>query len=378
VTVRTRADYEHCLHALGICISARVPVLLWGAPGEGKTAVVESAAEQGWHVETLIVSHYEPSDFAGLPVIGADGSVTLAPPGWAKRLATIDGPSIAFFDEFSTASPALQAAALRPLTHFEVGALRLPATVTFVAAANPADIAASGWELAAPTASRFVHLDWALPLEVYAECLVTGDWPALPVHAVPDGLDEARAQQRVLVSGFLRARESQISAIPDDAAARGRAFPTPRTWDYATRLVAFAVAVGAPRQVVRLLVAGCIGEDTAHEFLAWCDAQDLPDPEQLLADPTGFDFAGLRADRVYVVLQGVLAAVARRTTPRRWMDAVTLCGRAGTAVGIDPAVPVVRALLRDGLRPPGAALPREISVFAPALALAGLLGSDAA
>lgn len=378
MTVRTRAGYEHTLQALGICISARIPVLLWGAPGEGKTAVVESAAAQGWHVESLIVSHYEPSDFAGLPVVGADGSVTLAPPAWAKRLVEVDGPAIAFFDEFSTASPALQAAALRPLTHFEVGALRLPPTVTFVAAANPSDIAAAGWELAAPTASRFVHLDWALPLEVYAECLVTGEWPALPVYGDLDGLDVAHARQRVLVSGFLRARESQMSAIPADTAGRGGAFPTPRTWDYATRLVAVADTVGAPRDVVRLLVAGCVGEVTGHEFLAWCAAQDLPEPEDLLAAPDSFDFAKLRPDRVYVTLQGVLGAVARRTTVQRWVDAVRLCARAAAAVGVDPAVPVVRALLRGGMRPAGARLPREITVFAPALALAGLLDSDAA
>ncbi len=29
--------------------------------------------------------------------------------------------------------------------------------------------AAAGWELAAPTASRFVHLDWAMPYDVFAE-----------------------------------------------------------------------------------------------------------------------------------------------------------------------------------------------------------------
>ncbi|MDT4916822.1 MAG: hypothetical protein QOH89_1522 [Pseudonocardiales bacterium] len=373
MTVRTRTQYEHTIQALGICISVRVPVLLWGAPGEGKTAVVESAVDQGWHVESLIVSHYEPSDFAGLPVIGKDGSVTLAPPAWAKRLAEHEGPSIAFFDEFSTASPALQAAVLRPLTHFEVGSLQLPDTVSFVAAANPADVAASGWELAAPTASRFVHVDWALPLEVYAECLVTGDWPALPVYETPARVEAERDRLRVLVSGFLRARESQISAIPADAAGRGRAFPTPRTWDYATRLAAFAACVGAAKDVTRLLVAGCIGEVTAHEFLAWCARQDLPDPESLLADPHGYDFAGLRADRVYVVLQAVLGAVARSASAPRWTAAVTLCALAAKACGIDPAVPVVRALLRDGLRPADAELPSGIAIFAPALSLAGLL-----
>ena len=46
MTIRTRDDYEHTLQALGICVSTRIPVLLWGNPGEGKTAVVESAGER--------------------------------------------------------------------------------------------------------------------------------------------------------------------------------------------------------------------------------------------------------------------------------------------------------------------------------------------
>ena len=373
MTSQTRADYEHRLQALGICVSARIPVLLWGDPGIGKTAVIESAVHGGWHVETLIVSHYEPSDFAGLPVV-TGGAVDLAPPAWAQRLAAVDGPSIAFFDEFSTASPALQAAALRPLTHYEVGSLALPQTVSFVAAANPADVAAAGWELAAPTASRFVHVDWVLPLEVYAECMVTGDWPAMPVYDGSDpDLAAAVATEKVLVSGFLRTRSSQMSVIPKDAAARGRAFPTPRTWDYAAQLSAFAVNVGAPKAVRRLLVAGCVGDAAAHEYLAWVDAQDLPDPEKLLADPASCSFDKLRADRVYVVLQAVLSAVARQPTAQRWADAVRLCALAGQAVGLDPAVPVVRALMRPGLRPADAPVPAEVAVFAPALALAGLL-----
>ncbi len=373
MTVRTRTEYEHVLQAVGICISARIPVLLWGNPGEGKTAVVESASAHGWHVESLVVSHYEPSDFAGLPVVTGQGTVELAPPGWARRLAAADGPAIAFFDEFSTASPALQAAALRPLTHYQVGALTLPETVSFVAAANPADVAAAGWELAAPTANRFVHLDWSLPLDVYGECLVTGRWPALPVYdAVPD-LEDARAAELVRVAGFLRARESQLSAIPRSADGRGRAFPTPRTWDHAARLLALAAAVGAPAEVRRLLVSGCVGELTAHEYLTWVAALDLPDPEVLLADVAAAQFTGLRPDRVYVTLQAVLGAVVRRPTPERWGAAVRLCSAAAGAVGVDPAVPVVRALVRDGVRPAGAPVPPEIAVFAPALSLAGLL-----
>lgn len=371
--IHTRADYEHVLDALGICIATRIPVLVWGNPGEGKTAVIESAVEVGWHVETLIVSHYEPSDFAGLPVIGTDSSVSLAPPAWAVRLATHDGPSIAFFDEFSTASPALQAAALRPLTHYEVGALRLPETVSFVAAANPTDVAAAGWELAAPTASRFVHLDWALPIEVYAECLVTGDWPTLPVHPLTAAYDHTLDEMRVMVSGYLRARSTQLSSIPRRPTDRGRAFPTPRTWDYLARLLAHARTLHAPPAVELLLASGCVGAADGHEFLTWMRHQDLPDPEDVLAAGETFSFAGMRPDQVYVILQGVLAAVRRRAGVDRWECAMAVCVSAAEQVGIDAAVPVVRALLRPGARPPGSTVSPAVMIFAPALALAGLL-----
>jgi hypothetical protein len=243
-----------------------------------------------------------------------------------------------------------------------------------VAAANPSDVAAAGWELAAPTASRFVHVDWVLPLEVYAECMVTGAWPSMPVYDVSDpACSAAVSAEKVLVSGFLRARGSQLNAIPRDAAGRGRAFPTPRTWDYAARLSALAGWVGAPPAVRRLVVAGCVGEAAAHEYLAWVSVQDLPDPETLLADPAAYSFAGVRPDRVYVVLQSVLAAVVRHGTAERWANAVRVCAAAGDAVGLDPAVPVVRALMRPGLRPGGTPVPAEISRFGPALALAGLL-----
>lgn len=372
MSVSTREQYEATLAAVSACIATRIPFLLWGEPGAGKTAVIESAAGSGWHVETLICSHYEPSDFAGLPIVSGD-HVTLAPPGWARRVAAHEGPALVFFDEWTTASPAVQAAALRPLTHAEVGVLRLPGTVSFGAAANPADIAAAGWELAAPTANRFVHLDWALPLDVYAESLVTGAWPELAVPALDPGYPAALARARGLVAGFLRARGGLLSAVPRDAAGRGRGFPTPRTWDYAARLIAACEAAGSGPAVRRLLVHGVLGDATGHEFLAWLAALDLPDPETVLADPASVDFTGMRPDRVHVTLQGVLAAVTADPAPQRWTAAMQACVQAAHQRGVDPAVPVVRSLLRGTTRPPGAVLPAGMDVFVAPLALAGLL-----
>src|SRR6201997_819193 len=108
------------VEALGVAVAARVPVLLWGAPGTGKTSAIRAMARaMGWPCETVIASIREPSDFAGLPVvIGQD--VRFAPPAWARRLAEA-GHGLLFLDELSTAPPAVQAALLRVVLERVVG-----------------------------------------------------------------------------------------------------------------------------------------------------------------------------------------------------------------------------------------------------------------
>lgn len=182
-----------------------------------------------------------------------------------------------------------------------------------------------------------MHLDWALPLEVYAESIVTGQWPQLQVPDLNDALDAQLAVSRGLVAGFLRARGGLLSSIPKDAAGRGRAFPTPRSWDYAARLTAACQVAGCGPEVVRLLVHGVIGASTGHEFLAWIRSLDLPDPESVLADPSSVTFNGMRPDRIHVTLQSVLAAVTARSTPERWTAAMAACVTAANDAGVDPA-----------------------------------------
>ena len=113
------------VEALGVAVAARVPVLLWGAPGTGKTSAIRAMAEvMGLPCETVIASIREPSDFAGLPIV-VGGEVRFAPPAWARRLAEA-GRGLLFLDELSTAPPAVQAALLRVVLERAVGDLTLP------------------------------------------------------------------------------------------------------------------------------------------------------------------------------------------------------------------------------------------------------------
>ena len=68
------------LEALSLAIAVRIPVLLWGPPGAGKSSAVTAMCESaGFPYEVVIASIREPSDFSGLPVVGEEG-VTFAPP----------------------------------------------------------------------------------------------------------------------------------------------------------------------------------------------------------------------------------------------------------------------------------------------------------
>ncbi|MGB8879291.1 MAG: MoxR family ATPase, partial [Solirubrobacteraceae bacterium] len=213
------------LEALGVAVSAGVPVLLWGSPGTGKTSAVLALGEAlEWPVETVIGSIREPSDFAGLPVV-IDGSVRLSPPAWATRLSA-SGVGLLFLDELTTAPPAVQAAMLRVVLERVVGDARLPPGVRVVAAANPPDEAADGWELAAPLANRLVHLDWPVDGKHIAKGLAVGfPRPVLAGMENPPTPAQKMAA-RAAVGAFLGVRPPLALQLPRSAAAAGRGWPS--------------------------------------------------------------------------------------------------------------------------------------------------------
>ncbi|MFG2591143.1 AAA family ATPase [Streptomyces sp. NPDC048438] len=339
-TTRTEPSDSPQLEALALAVTANQPVLLWGEPGIGKSAGMEQlAAGLGLELETVIASVHEPSDFAGLPVVGDDPAVTgvpMAPPDWAVRLARA-GRGLLFFDELSSAPPAVQAALLRVVLERRVGSLRLPEAVRVVAAANPPSSAADGWHLSPPLANRFVHLRWTHDPRTVARGMA-GTWPALSVPVVdPARVPGATARARGAVSGFLTARPGLVHHIPADAENRGRAWPSPRTWDMALRLLATGYAAGAGREAVAAVLTGAVGDGAGIELLSYLEHLDLPDPDRVLADPDAFTLPA-RGDRQLAFLIAVVAAVQGDLTRERWE-----AGWAVLAKAVDAGVPDVAA-----------------------------------
>ncbi|MGW6726627.1 AAA family ATPase [Nocardia sp. NPDC055029] len=318
--VATEPRPDTRLEALTLAVAADLPVLLWGEPGIGKTAALTQLADSlDLPLTTVIASVHEPSDFSGLPIIGDDPAahgVPMAPPDWAVRLART-GRGLLFLDELSTAPPAVQAALLRVVLERRIGALQLPPGVRIVAAANPRSSAADGWELSPPLANRFVHLQWTHDHDVVVRGL-GGTWPraTLP-RLAPEKLPEAVAFARRAVCGLLAARPKLVHQMPTTETRRGGAWASPRSWEMTLRLIAFATAADASRDVLSILVRGTVGDGPGFELLTSIDRMDLPDPEVLLADPDAAELPE-RGDLRQAALDAVVAAVRKRPEKSRW------------------------------------------------------------
>ena len=370
---RTEPGVAPQAEALALAVSANLPVLLWGEPGIGKSATLQQLASGlDAPLETVIASVHEPSDFSGLPIIGNDPArdgVPMAPPDWAVRLAKA-GEGLLFFDELSSAPPAVQAALLRVVLERRVGSLVLPERVRIVAAANPASSAADGWHLSPPLANRFIHLQWTHDPRVVARGL-SGVWPAIEVPRVrPGRVESAVAKARGAIAGFLTARPGLTHHLPGDTQARGGAWPSPRTWEMALRLLVFHDAMGTSRDALAATLIGALGDGAGLELVTYLEELDLPDPERVLADPDAFALPE-RGDRQLAFLTAVIAAVQSRITYERWNAGWSVLAKA-VAAGV-PDVAARAAMDLAAMREPTWPVPAEIDAFVEVLRLAGRL-----
>jgi hypothetical protein len=365
--------------ALALAVAANLPVLLWGEPGIGKSATLaQLAAALDLPMETVIASIHEPSDFSGLPIVGEDPAtqgVPMAPPDWAVRVTGL-GRGLLFFDELSSAPPAVQAALLRVVLERRVGSLPLPESVRIVAAANPPASAADGWHLSPPLANRFVHLHWTHDPRVVTRGL-TGTWPAVTVPTIrPERVPTALARARGIIAGFLTARPGLVHHMPADAQGRGGAWPSPRTWEMALRLLTVADACGADREALGAALTGAIGDGPGIELLTFAEELDLPDPDRVLANPEAFTLPD-RGDRQLAFLTAVVSAVQTKLDQGRWTAAWVVLGKAVKA-GV-PDVAARAALDLAAMRDRQALweAPAEMYAFTELLALSGPLTNHA-
>ena len=97
------------------------PLMVWGAPGLGKSSILRQAAEKrGIGFIDVRLAQREPVDIRGLPVPGPDGVKWLVASEWPRDP---DSRGIILFDEITAVDRSLQVAAYEFILDRRLGEL---------------------------------------------------------------------------------------------------------------------------------------------------------------------------------------------------------------------------------------------------------------
>jgi len=223
----------------------KISTMIWGAPGIGKSSIVtQTAAAHNIGFIDVRLSQLAPTDLRGLPV-AENGLSRWYPPEFLPQ----SGHGILFLDEINLAPPTMQGMAQQLILDRRVGGYVVPEGWFIWAAGNRKEDRAIVFDMPAPLANRFIHLD------------VEADLDSFKHYALTHKLHEH-------IIAFVLFRASLLHKFEPQQPA----WPSPRTWEMASLL-----------HKAGLNVAPAIGNAAATEFNAFvCMLADVPDIEQIM------------------------------------------------------------------------------------------------
>jgi len=286
---------------LTTCVKARLPVLVIGKPGQGKSDIITSVAHS--MDADLLVSHPvvdEPIDYKGMPSVWREKGVTKAaftPYGDLEKLITAKKLTIHFADDLGQAPDAVKAAYMQLMLNRAINNHKVSDNVIFIAASNRKEDKAAVRSFLEPLKDRFVTIaelennmkDWCEWMLAQANDGIISKDTAFKlisyVRYVPQVLDEFKAS-----SDFSRT-------------------PTPRSiW-----FIAKMIEAGMPKELELRAFSGAIGKHRGQEFTGFLRIwENLPDPDKVLKSP---DNAKIPEDAgTKYALCGALAARSNKNT----------------------------------------------------------------
>jgi hypothetical protein len=251
---------------LSATIPAKLPVLIKGPPGVGKTDAVKTAATATG--ADLIVSHpvvSDPTDAKGLPwkAEGRDAA-TFLPFGDLEQALSATKPTVWFLDDLGQATPAVQASFMHLILAREVAGHKLPDHIVFAAATNRREDRAGVSGILEPVKSRFATI---VELEANLD-----DWLT---WANNSGINP-------MICAFLMFKPTALHDFTATADLTNS--PSPRTWAAAAKLI----DLGMPPYVEFMALEGCIGKGAATEFSVFQQTwAALPSIPEIFMNPQG-------------------------------------------------------------------------------------------
>lgn len=329
---------------LDAAIDARMPAMLVGAPGTGKTATVKQIAkDRGYKLITLVGSRMDPTDVAGLPKAASLGvdendepieATVYLSPKWEVEILR-HKKVILFLDEWSNSSGAVQAAFLTILQDREFpNGHAFPDETIVIGAMNPAEEAADGYEMALPTTNRIFWINWEPTVASWLDGMSSA-WGA-------DVSEEELRWKRKIV-GFIKDNPTWLHQPPKDTEtteAYGMASKTAssmevfrnawasrRSWDNLSRVLAHAPEAVYVQDTIS---QGIVGFPATSAFREWLRQNDTISPHEVLADPQAVDWKNLSVNDANLVFRALIEMINEENALDviRVFDACADAGRA--------------------------------------------------
>ncbi len=247
----------------------RLSVMIWGAPGIGKSSIVQqTCGGRELAFIDLRLSQLAPTDLRGLPVPKDEQSAWL-PPEFLPR----GGTGVLFLDEINMAPPAMQGVAQQLILDRRVGSYTLPDGWFVWAAGNRKEDRAAVFDMPSPLANRFIHLEVAPSMADFRQ------------YAFSKQFDDR-------LIAFVAFRSDLLHKQFDGE----NAWPSPRSWEMANSLF------GSD-----LDVAPAIGAGPAAEFYAYIEiVEQTPNLEQIANGSSKIKFPKEPSLR-YATVMGLVA-----------------------------------------------------------------------
>ncbi|HEY5631632.1 MAG TPA: MoxR family ATPase [Nitrososphaeraceae archaeon] len=260
----------------------RIPVFVWGTLGIGKSSIIKQVAkdlsvefgqgfiegepdgEEKFGFIDVRISQLEPSDLRGLPNIINDDNTKVTKwiiPNWLPRNEKSKG--ILFFDELNLAPPSIQASCYQLILDRRLGDYKLPDGWFIISAGNTINDKANVFDLPSPLANRFTHLNLKIPSK--------DEW-------VNWGMNN---NINSWILGFMEFKPSFLYKF--DKSNKDKAFPTPRSWEYVSKLLANSDKMNLEDK--NILVASAVGDGVATEFIAYYRLQNKINLKEILENP---------------------------------------------------------------------------------------------
>ncbi len=219
------------------------PVFIWGAPGIGKSALVEKFADEvGMECVSLLGSQLAPEDIIGIPKLEGETSRFLPPKMIARK-----EPYVLFLDELNACSQEVQKAFYSLIHEKRVGEYHLPEGSVVIGAGNRSQDGAIVKTMSSALINRMFHVQLKVDTDQWIAWAYEND-----LHP--------------WVIDYITQRPDHLFSEPPK---NEEPYSTPRSWHMLSDSLKCYRAEDLDEEKLRVLTYGCVSAKHAGMFLSF-------------------------------------------------------------------------------------------------------------